>query len=46
MTLQDLTDLGASDDFKRDRWGRPLIEPKDGGKALAVHTQQLSRQND
>jgi hypothetical protein len=34
MTLQDLTDLGANDDFKRDRWGRPLIEPKDGGKAL------------
>ncbi|HEY7821440.1 MAG TPA: hypothetical protein VIG24_01330 [Acidimicrobiia bacterium] len=31
MTLQDLADLGHAD-FTRDRWGRPLIEPKGGGK--------------
>jgi hypothetical protein len=33
MTMDQLDDL-SHDDFKRDRWGRPLIEPKDGGKAL------------
>jgi hypothetical protein len=34
MTLDQLDDL-SHDDFKRDRWGRPLIEPKDGGKPVA-----------
>jgi hypothetical protein len=32
MTLDDINTLGHAD-FKRDRWGRPLIEPKGGGKA-------------
>jgi hypothetical protein len=33
MTMDQLDDL-SHDDFKRDRWGRPLIEPKGGGKPL------------
>jgi hypothetical protein len=32
MTLDDINTLGHAD-FKRDRWGRPLVEPKGGGKA-------------
>jgi hypothetical protein len=32
MTLDDINTLGHAD-FKRDRWGRPLVEPVGGGKS-------------
>lgn len=35
MSLADLEQLAGPADFKRDRWGRPLVVPAAGGKPVA-----------